>query len=224
MVDNAGVTGQYVSSEGLKGDAVWGTRGRWALLSGTVDGEPVTLAILDHPSNPGFPTYWHARGYGLFAANPLGENIFTEGKKELNLTLEPRTVDDLPLPRADPERIDSAGRYRERNTSRSRVRAMTPLTQAWPRPSRPRPIVIIGAGSIVQTAHLPAYARLGFPIAGIYDIRRDGRAQTAATFDVTRVYRLAGAGVAGRGRGLRRRGARRSTLEVLEQLPRGPAS
>ena len=90
VVDNAGVTGQYVSSEGLKGDAVWGTRGRWTLLSGTVDGEPVTLAILDHPSNPGFPTYWHARGYGLFAANPLGESIFTEGKKELNLTLEPR--------------------------------------------------------------------------------------------------------------------------------------
>ena len=78
-----------MSSEGLKGDAVWGTRGRWALLSGTVDGEPVTLAILDHPSNPGFPTYWHARGYGLFAANPLGESVFTEGKKAFNLTLEP---------------------------------------------------------------------------------------------------------------------------------------
>jgi Family of unknown function (DUF6807) len=89
VVANAGVTGQYISSEGLKGDAVWGTRGRWALLSGTVEGEPITLAILDHPSNPGFPTYWHARGYGLFAANPLGESIFTEGKKELNLTLEP---------------------------------------------------------------------------------------------------------------------------------------
>ena len=89
VVDNTGVTGEYVSSEGLKGDAVWGTRGRWALLSGTVDAEPVTLAILDHPSNPGFPTYWHARGYGLFAANPLGESVFTEGKKALNLTLQP---------------------------------------------------------------------------------------------------------------------------------------
>jgi hypothetical protein len=89
VVNNTGVTGQYVSSEGLKGDAVWGTRGRWTLLGGTVEGEPVTLAILDHPSNPGFPTYWHARGYGLFAANPLGEKVFTDGKKELNLTLEP---------------------------------------------------------------------------------------------------------------------------------------
>ena len=89
ILDNAGVSGQYTSSEGLKGDAVWGTRGRWMMLTGTVDAKPVTVAILDNPSNPGFPTYWHARGYGLFAANPLGEKVLTEGKKELNLTLEP---------------------------------------------------------------------------------------------------------------------------------------
>jgi hypothetical protein len=89
VLDNTGVTGQYVSSEGLKGDAVWGTRGRWTLLGGTVDGEQVTLAILDNPSNPGFPTYWHARGYGLFAANPLGEKDFTNGKQQFNLTIDP---------------------------------------------------------------------------------------------------------------------------------------
>jgi len=89
VVDNTGVTGQYTSSEGLKGDAVWGTRGRWTMLTGTVDAEPVTLAILDHPGNPGFPTYWHARGYGLFAANPMGEKVFTEGKKTFDLTVEP---------------------------------------------------------------------------------------------------------------------------------------
>ncbi len=87
--DNTGVTGQYISSEGLKGDKVWGTRGRWTLVGGTVDNQPVTLAILDNPANPGFPTYWHARGYGLFAANPLGESVFTNGKKSLDLTLEP---------------------------------------------------------------------------------------------------------------------------------------
>jgi hypothetical protein len=89
VLDNTGVTGQYTSSEGLKGDAVWGTRGRWTMLTGTVEAEPVTLVMLDHPSNPGFPTYWHARGYGLFAANPMGEKVFTEGKKELNVTIEP---------------------------------------------------------------------------------------------------------------------------------------
>ncbi len=44
------------------------------------------------------------------------------------------------------------------------------LRQAWPRPSRPRPIVIIGAGGIVNDAHLPAYRLAGFPVAGIFDI------------------------------------------------------
>jgi hypothetical protein len=87
VLDNTRATGKYVSSEGKEGDAVWGTRGKWNMLGGTVDGEPVTLAILDHPSNPGYPTHWHARGYGLFAANPLGDEIFKE--KPFNLTLEP---------------------------------------------------------------------------------------------------------------------------------------
>jgi methane monooxygenase PmoA-like len=89
VLDNIGVTGNYVSSEGKTGDAVWGTRGRWTMLGGTVDGEKVTLAILDHPSNVGFPTYWHARGYGLFAANMLGPKVFSNGKEELNFTLQP---------------------------------------------------------------------------------------------------------------------------------------
>src|SRR5947208_9825041 len=47
MLNNDGVTGRYRSSEGLVGDSVWGTRGRWTMLSGSVAGEPVTLAILD---------------------------------------------------------------------------------------------------------------------------------------------------------------------------------
>jgi hypothetical protein len=88
VLDNTGVTGKYVSSEGKEGDAVWSTRGKWTMLGGTVDGEPITLAILDNPSNPGYPTHWHARGYGLFAANPLGDKQFNE-PKAFNFTLEP---------------------------------------------------------------------------------------------------------------------------------------
>jgi hypothetical protein len=90
VLNNAGVTGHYRSSEGLEGDAVWGTRARWCMLSGVVEGAPVTIAILDHPTNVGFPTYWHARGYGLFALNPLGQKVFSNGKEQLNLRLEPR--------------------------------------------------------------------------------------------------------------------------------------
>jgi hypothetical protein len=89
-LDNTGVNGTYLTSEGKKGDAAWGTRGRWCSLSGLVGDEPVTITILDHPNNPGFPTYWHARGYGLFAANPLGQKIFSNGQEELNFFLAPR--------------------------------------------------------------------------------------------------------------------------------------
>jgi hypothetical protein len=88
-LDNTGVTGRYLTSEGKVGEEVWGTRGRWCALQGRVDGKDVTLAILDHPRNPGHPTHWHARGYGLFAANPLGQKVFSNGAQELNLTLEP---------------------------------------------------------------------------------------------------------------------------------------
>lgn len=43
------------------------------------------------------------------------------------------------------------------------------LSQSWPLPSAPRPIVTFGAGSIVSDAHFPAYAKGGFPIAGLFD-------------------------------------------------------
>jgi hypothetical protein len=89
VLDNTGVTGLYTSSEGLTGAKVWGTRGRWVALAGKVEGEDVVLLMLDHPKNPGYPTYWHARGYGLFAANPLGQSVFSNGKETLNFTLGP---------------------------------------------------------------------------------------------------------------------------------------
>ena len=89
VLDNAGVNGTYTSSEGLTGAKVWGTRGRWTALSGRVGYEDVVLLMVDHPKNPGYPTYWHARGYGLFAANPLGQAAFSGGKQTLDFTLAP---------------------------------------------------------------------------------------------------------------------------------------
>jgi hypothetical protein len=88
-VNNEGVSGNYISSEGLQGDSVWSSQGRWTMLKGQKEGKPITIAIIDHPSNTGYPAYWHARGYGLFAVNPLGRKIFSNGKEELNLTLQP---------------------------------------------------------------------------------------------------------------------------------------
>jgi hypothetical protein len=81
-------TGEYLTSEGVKGDAAWSTRGRWCSLTGHKDGHTVTIAIFDEPKNPGYPTTWHARGYGLFAANPLGISVFNPKEKPMNFTLE----------------------------------------------------------------------------------------------------------------------------------------
>src|SRR3984957_20030433 len=63
-MDNTGVNGVYLTSEGKTGDAAWGTRGRWCNLSGQVNGQPVTITIFDNPANPNFPPYWRALGYG----------------------------------------------------------------------------------------------------------------------------------------------------------------
>jgi predicted dehydrogenase len=65
---------------------------------------------------------------------------------------------------------------------------MTELTQAWPRPCRPRASVVIGAGAIVRTAHLPVYRRLGCPVAGIFDVNCAAARQTADLFAIDRVF------------------------------------
>jgi hypothetical protein len=84
---NEGVSGNYRSSEGVTGEAVWGTRAKWMDLFGIIGDEKISLVVCDHPKNPGYPTYWHARGYGLFSANPLGWSDFTKGKKVLNFSI-----------------------------------------------------------------------------------------------------------------------------------------
>ena len=58
------------------------------------------------------------------------------------------------------------------------------LRQWWPKPSKPRPIVIFGAGSIVGDAHLPAYRKAGFPVAGLYDPDRSKASALAERWDI----------------------------------------
>ena len=86
-MDNSEVVGLYRTSAGIEGDDVWGTRGTWCSLGGAIKGEDIALSVFDHPSNPGHPTYWHARGYGLFSANNLGQEALSDGKDVLNLSL-----------------------------------------------------------------------------------------------------------------------------------------
>ncbi|MGF7041614.1 PmoA family protein [Mucilaginibacter lappiensis] len=80
--------GTYLTSAGKTGNDVWSTRGVWCKVYAKMGADSVSIAIIDHPKNVNYPTFWHARGYGLFAANPLGEKIFTNGKSEKNLTLQ----------------------------------------------------------------------------------------------------------------------------------------
>lgn len=80
--------GNYLTSEGKQGDSAWGTRARWCMLYGKQGGETESIVIFGHPGNPGYPTYWHARGYGLFAANPLAPSAFDKSAKPMNLHLD----------------------------------------------------------------------------------------------------------------------------------------
>lgn len=62
------------------------------------------------------------------------------------------------------------------------------LQQRWPLPATVRPIVVIGAGSIVRDAHLPVYARLGLPVAGIFDVDPAASRERAQAFAIPRIF------------------------------------
>jgi len=70
-------TGTMVNSEGGGGEAqIWGRRANWVDVDGVIDGQALGVAIFDHPKSFRHPTYWHARGYRLLAANPFGLRDF----------------------------------------------------------------------------------------------------------------------------------------------------
>lgn len=75
--DGRVVVGRARNSEGVSGKAIWGQRARWVDYVGEIDGRTVGMAVLDSPDNLRHPTYWHARDYGLVAANPFGQHDFT---------------------------------------------------------------------------------------------------------------------------------------------------
>jgi hypothetical protein len=88
-------TGKYLDSDGNIGEPnIWGKKATWVRLEGQKDGKTIGIAIFNHPASTCFPTYWHARGYGLFSADPLGQLDFLKGRnvenpQPLNFTLYP---------------------------------------------------------------------------------------------------------------------------------------
>jgi len=83
--------GHMLNSEGVKDAACWGKRAKWVDYYGTVSGKTLGVAIFDHPGNPRHPSSWHARAYGLCAANVFGKRHFER--------LKDNTAGDMALER-----------------------------------------------------------------------------------------------------------------------------
>ncbi len=77
---DAGKGGRIVNSEGLTDTKAWGQPAAWVDYSGPVGDETLGVAVLNHPTSYRYPTRWHVRPYGLFAANPFGLKEFTENE------------------------------------------------------------------------------------------------------------------------------------------------
>ncbi|NLE38739.1 MAG: hypothetical protein GX621_12010 [Pirellulaceae bacterium] len=70
--------GRLTNSEGQVDGQVWAQRASWVDYSGKLDGEPIGICIMNHPTSFRYPTHWHARTYGLGAANPFGWHDFEQ--------------------------------------------------------------------------------------------------------------------------------------------------
>jgi len=112
-------SGTLVNAAGARGEErVWGKASPWMDYYGEVDGETLGVAFLDHPSNPKHPTFWHVRGYGLFAANVFGEHDFSaDDSRDGGLTLKKGERWEFRyrvlIHSGSPEEAGIAARYRE---------------------------------------------------------------------------------------------------------------
>jgi hypothetical protein len=83
LIEGKGGSGKMTNAAGVSGEKqVWGKPSPWVDYAGTLEGERLGIAILDHPSNPRHPTHWHTRAYGLFAANIFGLHDFYNDKSK----------------------------------------------------------------------------------------------------------------------------------------------
>lgn len=80
-VEGPQALGRLENAEGLLDGECWGRRSRSIVAEGPIDGRLVRVEIVDANGNPRHLTWWHARKYGLLAANPFGRRAF-EGRGE----------------------------------------------------------------------------------------------------------------------------------------------
>lgn len=80
---------KYINSNGLKDDAVWGKSASWCMMNEQMKSDSISIVLFDHPYNETYPTRWHARGYGLFSANPMGSRVFDPQAPLYKRTLKP---------------------------------------------------------------------------------------------------------------------------------------
>lgn len=73
--------GSAFNSQGVRGKSIWGKRAKWVHYQGQVDEQTWGVTVMDHPSSLRHPTTWHAREYGLIAANPFGLSYFQKKEK-----------------------------------------------------------------------------------------------------------------------------------------------
>jgi len=88
VMNNEGVNGVYRNADGVDSAAVWGKRSPWVALRADMEGEVITIVIIDNPSNVNYPAWSHARGYGLFATNNLGGRQFDKNADEVKVELK----------------------------------------------------------------------------------------------------------------------------------------
>ena len=84
----ADISGIYQNKEGDTGNDVWGKRSAWVVLNGKIKDEKISIAIIDHPENPNYPGWSHAREYGLFAINNLGGRCFDKQAEKVQILLK----------------------------------------------------------------------------------------------------------------------------------------
>jgi len=138
--------GQAINSEGIKGREIWGRRAKWVDYWARIDGNTVGIAIFDHPSNPRHPTWWHARYYGLIAANPFGIHNFEK---------KPAGTGDMTIPAGESVTFRYRFLFHEGNHMTANIADEFDRFAHSP-PAKPIKVGIIG----LDTSHAIAFTKI----------------------------------------------------------------